>query len=61
MDYLVSWEIEVTAENPVDAARQARAAQAQPGTRSTLFCVHNESTDEPIRVDLTAIAEERRS
>jgi hypothetical protein len=58
MDYLVSWEIEVSAENPVEAARLARAAQTQANTRSTVFQVFSENPEGPFRVDLTAIAEE---
>lgn len=57
MDYFVSWEIEVKAENPVEAAKQARAAQTRPGTRSTVFLVYNGDADDAVRVDLTAIAE----
>jgi hypothetical protein len=60
MDYFVSWEIEVKADNPVEAARQARAAQTQPGTRSTVFQVYNEDAEDAVRVDLTAIAEEEQ-
>lgn len=57
MDYFVSWEIEINAENPVEAAKLARAAQTQPGTRSTVFKVFTESAEDATRVDLTAIAE----
>jgi hypothetical protein len=60
MDYLVSWEIEVKASNPFEAAKQARSAQTQQGTRSTVFLVHNEDAEDAVRVDLTAIAEEDR-
>lgn len=58
MDYLVSWEIEVKADNPVDAARKARVAQTLSGTRSTVFQVYNENQEDAICVDLTAIDEE---
>jgi hypothetical protein len=58
MDYLVSWEIEVKADNPVDAAKKARVAQTLPGTRSTVFQVYNENQDDAVCVDLTAIDEE---
>jgi hypothetical protein len=58
MDYLVSWEIEVKADNPVEAAKQARAAQTQPGTRSTVFQVYGGDAVDAVHVDLTAIAEE---
>lgn len=58
MDYFVTWEMEVTAENPVEAAKLARAAQTRPGTRSTVFLVSGGDTEEAICVDLTAIAEE---
>lgn len=57
MDYFVSWEIEVKADNPVEAAMRAREAQTLPGTKSTLFMVFSEGAEEPVRVDLTAIAE----
>jgi hypothetical protein len=57
MDYLVSWEIEISASNPVEAAKLARAAQVNPGTRSTIFQVFGESTEDATQVDLAAIAE----
>jgi hypothetical protein len=60
VDYLVSWEIEVKADNPIEAAKQARAAQTQSGTRSTVFQVFNEGAEDAVRVDLTAIAEEKQ-
>jgi len=58
VDYFVSWEIEVEAENPIEAAKLARAAQTQPNTRATVFDVFGEDAEDAIRVDLTAIAEE---
>lgn len=58
MDYFVSWEIEVTAENPIEAVKLARAAQTLPFTRSTVFQVFGENMEDVVRVDLTAIAEE---
>jgi hypothetical protein len=58
MDYLVTWEIEVKADNPVDAAEQARAAQTKPGTRATVFQVYGGDAKDAVHVDLTAIAEE---
>lgn len=57
MDYLVTWEIEVAAENPVEAAKLARAAQIRPNARATVFDVTNEYAEDVIRVDLTAVAE----
>jgi hypothetical protein len=60
MDYFVSWEIEVKAENPVEAAQLARAAQTRPDTRSTVFQVYNEGTEDAVRVDLAAIAEQNQ-
>jgi hypothetical protein len=57
MDYLVIWEIEVVADDPVEAAKLARAAQTQPNTKATVFDVFGEGADGAIRVDLTAIAE----
>jgi hypothetical protein len=57
VDYFVSWEIEVEAESPVDAAKLARAAQLEPRARATVFQVFSENAEDPICVDLTAIAE----
>jgi hypothetical protein len=48
MNYLVSWEIEIKARGPIEAAMLAREAQIQPNTRSTVFQVYAEnSTDDP--------------
>lgn len=58
MDYFVSWEIEVKAGDPVEAAKLARAAQTQLDTRSTVFEVFSDDGKDPVRIDLTAIAEE---
>jgi hypothetical protein len=57
VDYFVSWEIEVEAGNPIEAARLARAAQTQPGTMATVFKVSGEDAGEAVLVDLTSIAE----
>jgi hypothetical protein len=61
VDYFVSWEIEVNAEDPIEAARLARAAQIQPNTKATVVDVFSEDAKDTIRVDLTAIAEESRA
>ena len=61
MDYFVTWEIEVKAENPVEAARLARAAQTQPNVKATVFQVFSEDGEDGICVDLTAIAEGNES
>jgi hypothetical protein len=57
VDYFVSWEIEVKAKNPVEAAKLARAIQTQPNARATVFQVYSEDAEDAICVDLTAIAE----
>ncbi|MGA7858672.1 MAG: hypothetical protein WCA11_12125 [Terracidiphilus sp.] len=57
MDYFVTWEVEIKAENPVEAAKLARAVQTEPNTRSTVFKVFSENAEDAIPVDLTAIAE----
>lgn len=57
MDYFVTWEIEVRAKNPVEAARAAREAQTRFGTTSTVFQVFEEGSADVIRVDLTDLAE----
>lgn len=40
--YRVSWEIDVTADDPVAAAREAFAAMQRPGTTATVFEVADE-------------------
>lgn len=36
-EYLVTWQIEVLADSPEDAARQALAVQRDPGSLATYF------------------------
>lgn len=45
--YRVKWEIDVDAETPEDAARQALAAQRRPGTTATVFDVRDFPEDNP--------------
>jgi hypothetical protein len=49
--YLVTWQIDVEATGPKDAARQARMAQ-DPGTEALYFEVTNTDTDVTHTVDL---------
>jgi hypothetical protein len=57
MDYFVSWEIELAARSPIEAARQARSAQIKHGTMATVFDVYSADAENVVRVDLTAVAE----
>lgn len=50
-DYVITWEIDLTAENPVAAARQALAIQRNPDSHATVFSVYPEQ-GEPITIDL---------
>jgi len=54
--YRVTWEIDVEASSPQEAARQARHHQTKPDTTATVFDVHREGV-EPVRVDLTELEE----
>jgi hypothetical protein len=40
MKYLVRWEIDSDAATPLEAAREARAAQLRPDTTATVFDVY---------------------
>jgi hypothetical protein len=51
-DYRVCWEIDIVAEEPADAARQALAIQRDSRSTSTVFDVHD--GDKSVRVDLEA-------
>lgn len=61
--YLVTWEIEVDASSPVEAARQAQELQQHP-TTATVFsvcCIESEEAFEEqgsvVRVDLSEVPE----
>lgn len=58
MYYLVKWEIELAAEDPVKAAVQARCAQLRRRVRATVFDVYGEDNEDAVRVDLAADADE---
>jgi hypothetical protein len=50
-DYRVVWEIELSATDPVDAARQARRVQLDPNSRATVFTVVGDSGHHEIDLD----------
>lgn len=50
-DYLVTWDIQVNADNPEDAARKAREAQ-HSNTLALFFLVTNSETGDQTQVDL---------
>ena len=57
-NYRVEWTIDVSAEGPIGAARQARAIQQDPQSIATVFDVYEEDGNgEGMRVDLTEIDE----
>lgn len=49
-DYLVTWDIQVYADSPEEAARKAREAQS-PGTLALVFLVTDEAGNQT-QVDL---------
>lgn len=55
-EYLVSWEIEITANTPEEAARKALAVQRDPNSIAMVFDVIGENGG-PIRVDLLELDE----
>lgn len=50
-EYLVQWEIELSAESPEDAAAKALEIQRDPDSTATVFDVTNED-GKTVRVDL---------
>ena len=54
-EYLVTWEINIEAATPEDAARIARQAQTDPGSYATVFDVCRCDDGEIRRVDLTEL------
>jgi hypothetical protein len=63
MKYLVRWEIDSDAATPLEAAREARAAQLEPRTTATIFDVYESAKCNPAydpdfestRIDLEAL------
>lgn len=54
-EYRVAWEIELSATDPADAARQARAIQLDPICRATVFTVIGDAG--AVQVDLDEIGD----
>lgn len=56
--YLVQWEIDIDADSPEDAARQAFAHMQRPGTTANVFdVIEHDAGGEKVRVDLQEIDE----
>lgn len=50
--YHVTWLIEVDADTPVEAAREARRIQLDPSNEATSFMIWDYTNDKDIEVDL---------
>lgn len=53
-EYLVTWEIDIEADSPEEAAQKARAAQIRTGTEALVFTVADKAdpADRLYEVDL---------
>lgn len=51
-EYLVTWEVNVWADSPRDAAERARAMQTVPKTTAVAFTVADIESDELTEIDL---------
>ncbi len=60
-EYLVEWKIDIDAENPLDAAKQARRIHLEPGSTATVFQVTDTKTDVKVDVDLDELYETEES
>jgi hypothetical protein len=54
-EYLVTWSIEVDADNPEDAARKAMETQQRPDSIAHSFVVQADADDPGLIVDLDEI------
>ena len=54
--YRVSWEIDIDADSPEEAARKAREIQLRPDSHATVFDLTDES-GESARIDLLELDE----
>ena len=50
--YHVVWEIDVYAESPREAAKEAQAIQLDEDSTATVFDVAEEDSDKTVRIDL---------
>lgn len=58
-EYHVLWKVDVEADSPEEAARQARTMQVRPGTTATVFdVIEGDSDGDAVRVDLLGLEEE---
>src|SRR4030067_873293 len=60
-EYLVEWKIDIDAENPVDAAKQARRIHLDPESTALVFQVTDTKTDVKVDVDLDEFCEMEES
>jgi hypothetical protein len=59
-DYRLEWRIDLTADNPEDAAREAWRLMRIPDSTANVFHVFDE-TGQDTQIDLTEIDEERET
>ena len=57
MDYRIVWEVDVIADSPTEAAREARAMQQDPEAFCHVYDVFT-GTGECVRVDLDELDQE---
>jgi hypothetical protein len=50
--YRVTWQIDLEADTPEEAARQALVIQRDPSSIATVFEVSNDCGDDAVQVDL---------
>lgn len=59
-NYRVIWEIDIEADNPEEAARQARQHQTRPDTTATVFDCFDEAGN-ATRIDLAESSEQEKA
>ncbi len=60
-EYLVEWKIDIDADNPVDAAKQARHIHLDPESTALVFQVTDTKTSVKVDVDLDEFYETEES
>jgi hypothetical protein len=58
MEFKINWKIEIDAETPLDAAREALRVQRDSGSTATVFEVTDENGD-LFLVDLDSLSSDR--
>ena len=56
-EYLVTWQIDITASSPEEAAHKARAIQLNPDSIADVFIIKAHQSEDFVTIDLSEMDE----